>query len=59
MIFLMVVSVITTTIMAARVRGAMAVVGCAASASLDSVFASYDSGLFSEFGVLLLNAEGG
>ena len=58
MIFLMVVSVITTTIMAARVRGAMAVVGCAASASLDSVFASYDSGLFSEFGVLLLNAEG-
>lgn len=59
MIFLMVVSVITTTIMAARVRGAMAVVGCAASASLDSVFAAYDSGLFSEFGVLLLEAEDG
>lgn len=55
MIFLMVISVIATTIKAARVRGAMAVVGCAASVSLDSVFAEYNSELFSRFGVLLLD----
>lgn len=57
MIFLMVVTVITTTIKAARVKGAMAVVGCAASMALDSLFAEYDSELFSEFGVLLFDGK--
>ncbi len=57
MIFLMVVSVITTTIKAARVKGAEAVVGCAASMALDSLFAEYNSELFSEFGVLLFDGR--
>ena len=59
LIFLMVVSVIITTIKAARVKGAEVVVGCAASMALDSLFAGYDSELFSEFGVLLLDGRMG
>ena len=59
MIFLMVVSVITATIRTARVKGATAVVGCAAAASLDSVFAAYNSELFSKFGVLLFDGSQG
>lgn len=59
MIFLMVISVITTTISSARAQGAKIKVSTSVSASVDSVFAKYDSELFKEFGVLLFDGAYG
>lgn len=59
MIFLLVVSVITATITSARVQGAKVRVKLAASMALDSVFAAYDSELFSKFGILLFDGSMG
>lgn len=57
MIFLMIVSVITATIQSARIQGAKVMVNTALTMGLDSLFAQYDSQLFSQFGVLLLNGN--
>lgn len=57
MIFLMIVSVITATIQSARIQGAKVMVNTALAMGLDSLFAQYDSQLFSQFGVLLLNGN--
>lgn len=57
MIFLMVISVITTTIMSARIHGAKVKVSTSVSSSADSVFAAYDSELFEKFGVLLFEGS--
>lgn len=57
MIFLMVVSVITVTIESARIQGAKVMLNVALTMGLDSLFAQYDSQLFSQFGVLLLNGN--
>lgn len=57
MIFLMVVSVITATIESARIQGARVMINTALTMGLDSLFAQYDSQLFSQFGVLLLNGN--
>ena len=55
MIFLLVVSVVTATIQSARVQGGKVMVATALNMGMDSLFANYDSDLFSQFGVLLLN----
>lgn len=57
MIFLMVISVITTTIMSAGIHGAKVKVSTSVSSSVDSVFAAYDSELFEKFGVLLFEGS--
>ena len=57
MIFLMVISVITTTIMSARIQGAKVKVSTSVSSSVDSVFAAYDLELFEKFGVLLFEGS--
>ena len=57
MIFLMIVSVITATIESARIQGAKVMINTALTMGLDSLFAQYDSQLFSQFGVLLLNGN--
>ncbi len=57
MIFLMIVSVVTATIQSARIQGAGVMVNTALTMGLDSLFAEYDSELFNQFGVLLLNGN--
>lgn len=57
MIFMLMVSVISTSIKSARVQGAKAVVAGSASMALDSIFASYDNSLFSSFGILLYDGR--
>lgn len=54
MIFLLLVSLIITTIQSARIQGGRVMVSTALSMGLDSVFAGFDKELFEEFGVLLL-----
>lgn len=58
-VFLLVASVITATIRSARIHGAKVMVRTASSMALDSVFAEYDSQLFSEFGILLFDGKQG
>lgn len=57
MIFLMVVSVVITTIESARIQGAKVMLNTSLAMAMDSVFAEYDRELFSQFGVLLLDAS--
>ena len=57
MIFLMLVTLIITTIESARIQGSKVMVATALSMGLDSVFAGFDEELFSEFGVLLLQGK--
>lgn len=57
MIFLLVMSVLSTTIISARVHGAKAIVSTSVSASVDSVFAKFDSDLFEKFGVLFFRVD--
>lgn len=59
MIFLLVAAVITTTIYSARVQGARVMTSTALSMALDSVFASYDQTLFTQFGVLFFDGAMG
>lgn len=53
MIFLLVLSVITTGIMSAKIHGGAAIISTASAMALDSVFAEYDAELFAEYGILL------
>ena len=57
MIFLLLVTLIITTIESARIQGSKVMVATALSMGLDSVFAGFDEELFSEFGVLLLQGK--
>ncbi len=57
MVFLLLVSLIITTIQAARIQGGKVMVSTALSMGLDSVFAGFDKELFEEFGVLLLQGS--
>ncbi|MGN0375091.1 MAG: DUF5702 domain-containing protein [Butyrivibrio sp.] len=57
MIFLLVVSVIMVSIKSAAIQGAKVRVSTALSMGLDSLFAEYDTKLFSQFGVLLFNGS--
>lgn len=57
MIFLLVVSVVITTIESARIQGAKVMLNTALAMGMDSVFAEYDRELFAQFGVLLLDAS--
>lgn len=55
MIFLLVISVISTTIISAKIQGAKACVCTTFSSAIDSIFAEYDTDIFEKFGVLLLD----
>ena len=55
MIFLLVVSVVVSTIQSARIQGGKVMAATALNMGMDSLFANYDNELFSQFGVLLLN----
>lgn len=57
MIFLLVVSVVITTIESARIQGAKVMLNTVLAMGMDSVFAEYDRELFSQFGVLLMDAS--
>ena len=57
MVFLLLLSLIITTIESARIQGGKVMVSTALSMGLDSVFAGFDEELFSEFGVLLLQGK--
>ena len=59
MIFLIIVSLITTTILSARIEGARVMVRTAASMATDSLLSCYNSELFSEFGILLFDGTMG
>ena len=59
MIFLLVVSVITTTLLSARIEGAKAMVSAYGTLALDSLFAEYDRELYEEFGILLTDGRNG
>ena len=59
MIFLLVISVITTTLLSARIEGAKAMVSTVATLALDSVFAEYDRELYEEYGILLIDGTKG
>ena len=59
MIFLLLVTLILTTIESARIQGSKVMVATALSMGLDSIFADFDEELFSEFGVLLLQEKEG
>lgn len=59
MIFMLLLSLIITTIESARIHGSKVMVSTVLSMGLDSVFAGFDKELFSEFGVLLLQGKDG
>ena len=58
-IFLVLVSLIVTTVLSARIEGARVMVKTASSMALDSLLSGYDKDLFSEFGILLLDGRMG
>ncbi len=57
LIFLLVAAVISVTIKSARIHGASVIVNTSLNMGLDSLFSSYDSELFNQFGVLLLDGS--
>ena len=59
MIFMLLVSVVSATIVSARVNAAKVYVGCTASMALDSVFSEYNPELFSEYGILSFDGRMG
>ena len=59
LIFMIIVSLIMTTILSVRIEGSRVMVKTAASMALDSILSEYDPELFSEFGILLFDGKDG